>query len=196
MIAQTVTAPDTRAVQDFARELAGVPKPVLRTVFGKHLGRRIWELTRRPCAEQTRSGLATSDQTATTHTASDAARAKNATRPTKMATDLIETQILDGMLGYLSRQASDTLSRNRRMAQSVTVTLGFEDGSCQIASDRLARPTNDAKEICHAVTDLFRRLSAAEGVLASINLTAKSVEADADVEIAPDLGCALAGVSS
>ena len=197
MIAQTAIQPDNREFPavDLVDGLEGVPKPVLRTVFGKQLGRRIWERTRRPRTAHTRTLHSGPVEPSTTRSASGGSHANHVGEHKKMATELVNSESLVGMLEYLSRRASETLRENHRLAQSVTVTLCFDDSTRQVASDRLARPTTDPSELCEAVTQLFRSLPAAGGALASINLSTKSVEASPEVEIAPDFDCALAGVS-
>jgi hypothetical protein len=170
-------------VHDLACELAGVPKPVLRTVFGKQLGRRIWERTRRP---QQKAGQGS----AATVGAPPAAVRK------WMTTELVNTEILSGMIEYLSRRAGETLDQNHRQARSATLTLCYDDGIQEIANVRLARPTSDPAELCEAVSELSRSFEAGDAALESINLTTSSVEVESVVEVAPDLSCALVGAGS
>jgi len=178
---------------DLAGELGGVPKPVLRTVFGKQLGGRIWELIRQPRVPRTRRE---SPGSAEPVCASAPVREMPCSGCSKkMASDPVNGEILRGMIEYLSHRAADTLERNRRLARSVTLTLCYNDGSRQIGTSWLARPTNASAEICEAVGRLFCDLPASLASLAAINLTAGSVEAQPGMDVAL-LRSALAGASS
>jgi len=113
-----------------------------------------------------------------------------------MATELVNAEILSGMIEYLSRRAGETLKENRRQARFATLTLCYDDGMREIGSVRLARPTANPPEICEAVSELFRSFEAGNAALESINLTTSSIEVESVVEVAPDLNCALAGARS
>jgi nucleotidyltransferase/DNA polymerase involved in DNA repair len=197
MIVQTEASPTNRThpICDLAGELAGVPKPVLRTVFGKQLGRRIWERTRRPRQDAAHRPY-DAPAGAPPAGSSDATPKKGATVRKRMATDLVNAEILRGMIEYLSRRAGETLDQNRRQARSATLTLCYDDGTREIASARLARPTSDPAELCEAVSELFRSFEAGDAALESINLTTSSVAVESVVEVAPDLSCALAGAGA
>jgi hypothetical protein len=162
-------------IHDIAAEFADVPKPVLRTVFGKHLGRRIWELARGTEGQDGRSSQP--------HT------------PTA-ATDLANAEILRGMIGYLSRRGAETLEQNQRQASAITLTLTYIDGFQKVARARLARPTTDSLEICEAAIVLFRTFDPRNVALESLNLTTSTLQAESVVEVAADLSCALAGAQS
>jgi hypothetical protein len=113
-----------------------------------------------------------------------------------MATQLVNAEILRGMIEYLSRRAGETLDQNRRLVRSATLTLCFDDGKREIGNARLTRPTKDPAEICEAVSELFRGFRAGDAALESINLTTSSIQVESIVEATSDLSCALAGAHS
>jgi hypothetical protein len=162
-------------IHDVAADFAGVPKPVLRTVFGKHLGRRIWELSR---GTEARDG--------------------GSSQPGELtaATELANAEILRGMIGYLSRRGAETLELNQRQASAVAITLTYVDGIQKVARARLARPTTDPLEIREAAIVLFRTFEPGDAALESVNLTTSTLQAESVVELATDLSCALAGAQS
>jgi hypothetical protein len=162
-------------IHDIAADFVDVPKPVLRTVFGKHLGRRIWELVRGSEALDGRSSQPGA--------------------PTA-ATELANAEILRGMIGYLSRRGAETLEQNQRQASAVSITLTYVDGIQKVARARIARPTTDPLEICEAATTLFRTLDPCDAALESVNLTTSTLQAESVVEVPADLSCALAGAQS
>jgi hypothetical protein len=129
--------------------LQGVPKPMLRTVFGKALGLRIWEQARRGCA----------------HTADSP---KN---------QVADSEISTGMVNYVSLRAAGTLRECSRQVKAIRLTLNYENGESRAAQMRLATPTNEINELAEAATELLRRLPV-RGVQ-SVNLAVTAVEAAA-----------------
>ena len=198
MIAETATHSADRGYSghDLAGELAGVPQPVLRTVFGNQLGRRIWERTRRQLPQQASGADSTLTGSRPARSGVDSTSVEDPAVRKRMATELVNAEILRGMIEYLSRRAGETLEQNRRQARSATLTLCYDNGTREIGSVRLARPTANSSEICEAVSELFRSFEAGDAALESINLTTSSVEVESIVEVAPDLSCALAGARS
>jgi hypothetical protein len=162
-------------IHDIAAEFADVPKPVLLIVFGKHLGRRIWELAR---------NVETQDE-----------RRSQPGMPAA-ATEQTNAEILRGMIGYLSRRGAETLEQNRRQASAVTLTLAYVDGVQKVACERLVRPTTDPLAICEAAINLFRTFDPSDVAIESLNLTTSTLQAESVVEVAADLSCALAGAQS
>jgi nucleotidyltransferase/DNA polymerase involved in DNA repair len=198
MVVENAVQHDGQALpaRGLAGELQGVPKPVLRTVFGRSLGRRIWALTRKPRPARTRlEALGALKISGPDHNSRDSVH-EGSVVGVKKATDLVNAEILRGMIEYLSRRAGEALSQNRRLARTVTLTFSFDDGSSEIGSARLARPTSDPVEVCEAVSDLSRNFASGDSALASISLSTSSIADESAVEVAPDLSCALAGAGS
>ena len=146
-----------------AEELQGVPKPVLQTVFGKTLGRRIWERVRPGTAE-------------------------GAANP---GVRIEDAEISVGMAGYVSRQAAHALREKGRLAKALTITIGYSDGSSHSARTRLPGPTNESDLIAAAAIQLLRRFPV-RGVR-SVNLAIAGVALTADREHSPALVHSLAG---
>jgi hypothetical protein len=114
-----------------AARLQGVPKPMLQTVFGKALGLRIWEQARRVCAHP-------------------------ADNPTNRVAD---SEISTGMVNYVSVRAADTLRERSRQAETIRLTVTYDNGESCAAQMRLATPTNEVNELAEAATELLHRLS-------------------------------------
>jgi hypothetical protein len=198
MIAETTRNRNNRpySALDLAGDLAGVPKPVLRTVFGEHLGRRIWEFTRGPRKGRAHAGSSRPAEPLRPEPGAADEPAETDVSRKRMATQLVNAEILRGMIEYLSRRAGETLDQNRRLVRSATLTLCFDDGKREIGNTRLTRPTKDPAEICEAVSELFRGFRAGDAALESINLTTSSIQVESIVEATSDLSCALAGAHS
>ena len=145
-----------------AQDLEGVPKPALQTIFGKSLGRRIWQQTR------------------TTATA----------RP--MPKDRVaDAEISTGMLAYAASQAADALRKSGRQAKAVNVTITFTDGQASSARTPLANPTNDSNEIIEAAISLLSRIGIRDVAQASIRLGISSVESSGLQGTEKPVGCRL-----
>jgi impB/mucB/samB family C-terminal domain len=140
-----------------AARLQGVPKPMLRTVFGKALGLRIWEQARRE-------------------------RAHPADSPTNQVADF---EISTGMVKYLSLRAAGALRECSRQARAIRLTVTYENGESRAARMRLATPTNEINELAEAATKLLHRLPL-RGVQ-SVGLGVTALEAAAIQEQTPAL---------
>jgi impB/mucB/samB family C-terminal domain len=143
-----------------AEGLRGVPKPALQTIFGKSLGRRIWEQ----------------------------ARAKDTPACTPPTDGIADTDISNGMVAYISRQAAATLRESERQARGLSITITYTDGESTVARTRLARATNDRDEIAEAAIELLRQVSVRAVALVSIRLAMTGVELAAVRESAKNLG--------
>lgn len=113
-----------------AKELRGVPRAALQTVFGKELGRRIWE-----------------------H-----ARAEGVPTGTPPANRIPDAEISTGMVEYVSKQAAETLRERSRQAKAIALTVTYADGESRLVQTRLPRPTNEGDKIAEAATKLLGRL--------------------------------------
>jgi nucleotidyltransferase/DNA polymerase involved in DNA repair len=169
------TADPLRPADRLVGELRGVPKPVLQTVFGKGLGRRIWQQARRS------AGAGRQSQTA------PGGNAEARTAPTVVTNG----EIVGGMIEYVSRRAGETLSKNQRQAQAIGLSLVYADGVSKVERMRLARPTSDAQELSAAAMALFRRAEARGVTVASVDLTVTSVQTEVVTERAGGLDGAI-----
>ena len=157
-------------------DLAGVPKATLRTVFGKAMGRRIWERVRRS-NESARQPGAGSSREATSD---------------PLAAELTNTDVILAMIESVGRRAAETLSLHKRQAKAIGLMLTYADGVVTSESVRLARPSADAGEICGAAVGLFRCCKPREAALVSVNLTTSTLQAEAVLDPAAPLHCAMA----
>jgi hypothetical protein len=130
-----------------AEQLHGVPKPMLRTVFGDGLGRRIWELVRR---ESGQPGVG----------------------PLSRVSDV---ELSKGMVEYLSQRAGDNLHARSRQARAIRLRITYTDREPLTARTHLPTPTSDGREIAVATMGLLRQFPA--GGVRSIDLVVTSIEA-------------------
>jgi hypothetical protein len=170
-------APKSGIARDrLLNDLDGVPKAALGTVFGKAMGRRIWERVRRS-NESARQPGAGSSREATSD---------------PLAAELTDTDVILAMIESVGRRAAETLSLHKRQAKAIGLMLTYADGVVTSESVRLARPSADAGEICGAAVGLFRCCKAREAALVSVNLTTPTLQAEAVLDPAAPLHCAMA----
>jgi hypothetical protein len=136
---------------------------MLRTIFGKALGLRIWEQARRECAHPADS-------------------------PTNQVAD---SEISTGMVNYVSLRAVGTLRECSRQAKAIRLTVTYENGESRAAQMRLATPTSEIHELMQAATKLLHRLPV-RGVQ-SVGLAVTTVGAAAIQEQTPALVYSMAG---
>ena len=134
-------------------KLRGVPKPVLRTVFGKALGAKIWKQGRQEAAESHADRL---DE----------------------FTPVSDSEIVAGMIEYVSGRAGETLRERGRRAKAIGLRIVYADGVSRMERTRLAWPTNDVREISAAAMALFRRSKEHRAIVEAVDLTATSVQAE------------------
>ena len=170
-------APKSGSARDrLLNDLDGVPKAALRTVFGKAMGRRIWERVRR---------------------SNESARQPGAGSPREVTSDPLAAELADAdlilaMIESVGRRAAETLSLHKRQAKAIGLMLTYADGVVTSESVRLARPSADAGEICGAAVGLFRCCKAREAALVSVNLTTSTLQAEAVLDPGAPLHCAMA----
>ncbi len=132
-----------------AHDLRGVPKSALQIVFGKMLGRRIWDQSR----VQTGSAA-----------------------PRRGSHQVADADISVALVQYISRRAADTLRRNARRAKAIGLKVSYEDGESIWTRASLARPCNEAAAIMAAATAILRQLPASVAAVKSLSLTVVTVE--------------------
>jgi hypothetical protein len=156
-------------------ELRGVPKPMLQIVFGKVLGRRIWEHTRRLAGSGVKSQVTPSADT-------NGATAGGG---------IPDAEIVGGMIAYVSRRAGETLRESGRQAKAIGLRIVYADGVSTLDRMRLARLTDEGAELAEAARDLLGRSMARGVAVASVDLRVTSIPAERAGERAGDLSCAL-----
>jgi hypothetical protein len=158
-------------------ELAGVPRPALQTVFGKALGRRIWDCARHlgDCRHRLRPTLG--DDSADGSTVDDA-------------------EIVGGMIAYVCRRAGEALRESGREAKSMGLRLEYADGVATLQRMRLARPTNEGSELREAAMDLLGRSQMSGVVVESVDLRLTSVQTEPVNQRAGSLHCAMVSAAA
>jgi hypothetical protein len=161
---------ENRRKDRLLEKLNGVPKGALRTVFGKVLGRRIWEQVRQPASH---TGL----------------RVQASKQPRTTSAGITDDELLLAMIESVCRRAAETLGQRRRLARAIGLTLAYADGFIQSERARLARPSADASEIGAAAIELFQGREPRESPLVSINLTTATLQPEAVPGPAAPLSC-------
>lgn len=157
------------------KDLDGIPKAALRTVFGKVTGRRIWEQVR-----QSRERASRSEQDRSTKVRPSLAASPGVAKVT-------DADVVVAMIESVSRRAAETLSLHKRQANAIGLMLTYTDGVVTSERARLARPSADAEEISAAAVGLFRCCQAREAALVSVNLTTSTLQAEAVLDAAAPL---------
>jgi hypothetical protein len=152
-------------------ELRGVPKPVLRMVFGKALGGRIWKQQRQRAA------------------------ASHADRHDEAA-PVSDSEVVMGMIEYVSRRAGETLRERGRRARAIGLRIVYTDGVSRRERTRLARATNDVEEIGSAAIALFGGSKESHATVAAVDLTVTSVQAECASERVNGLAHATASAAA
>jgi impB/mucB/samB family C-terminal domain len=149
-----------------AEQLPGVPKPMLRTVFGDSLGRRIWELVRRNGGQRGAGPLSR----------------------------VSDVELSKGMVEFLSQRAAETLHARGRQARAIRLTITYADRESLTARTHLPTPTNESSGIVVATMGLLRQFPAC-GVR-SIDLAVTAIEAASVPEQIPAPACSLASAQA
>jgi nucleotidyltransferase/DNA polymerase involved in DNA repair len=161
---------ENRRKDRLVRKLNGVPKRALRAVFGKVLGRRIWEQVRRPASPTGRCVPASKE-------------------PRTTSAGITDDELLLAMIESVCRRAAQTLGQHRRLARAIGLTLAYADGFVHSERARLARPSADATEIGAAAIELLQGHEPRQSPLVSLNLTTATLLPEAVLEPTPPLGC-------
>lgn len=180
--------------------LSGVPKPALQTVFGKTLGQRIWRQSRR-------AGMQAALEASTVKAAASRrtpryARVRSGLRrclewmrsdAATGASAVTDAEIVAGMIEYLASQAGETLGKQGRQAKAIGLRIVYADGASRMERTRLARPTNEGRELGATAMSLLAKSEQRGVAVESVNLTATSVQAERVTERSEGLEHAMAG---
>jgi hypothetical protein len=129
--------------------LRGVPKPALQTVFGKSLGRRIWQQI----------------------------RVRRTCNPAQAPARVANQDIAAGMVKYVSEQAATSLQARARLAKAIGLRLTYANGRCIMERAHLRCATNRREDIVEAATTLLGHFPADNISFVSVDLTMTTVEA-------------------
>ncbi len=123
-------------------QLRQIPRPALEAAFGEAAGRQIWERAR---------GLDGREVVMP-------ATPKSVSRETTVEGGTIDTEFLGGLIEYLSERIGSTLRDYKRQARTIGLRLRYVDSFSAHQTVRLARPTNDERELLAAAKELFGKL--------------------------------------
>ncbi len=146
-------------------EFSGVPKPVLQAVFGRVLGRQIWQQNR--------------------------GRGPLGSEPTT-AGAVADAEIVAGMIEYLGSRAGETLGQRGLQAKAIGLRIVYADGVSGIERMRLARPTNEGPELAAAAISLSGRWQDRGVAVELLDLTVTSVQTECVTQRADGLQHAMA----
>lgn len=145
--------------EEMVGKFVGVPRPALEAVFGRTLGRRIWEHNRRV---RPRKGEAPPGAAETLAAASDAV--------------ITGAEISHRLIKHLSQRAADTLRQNGRKARRVTLELTYGSGTSRVERMHLRAPTDDPQELIAAAEVLILKMPL-DTVVESLSVRVSSVAA-------------------
>jgi DNA polymerase IV len=143
-------------------QLRLIPKPVLVAAFGDVIGEQIWERAR---------GLDGREVMLP-------ATPKSVSRETTIEGGTIDTEFLGGLLEYLSERIGSTLREYGKQARTIGVRLRYVDHYSAHQTMRLARPTNDERELLVATKELFAKQFTRRVALRHIGVNVANLDAD------------------
>ncbi len=143
-------------------QLRLIPKPVLQATFGEAIGKQIWERAR---GLDGREVLLPSTP-------------KSISRETTIEGGTIDTEFLGGLLEYLSERLAKALREHGKQARTIGVRLRYVDHYSANQTLRLARPSNDERELLAAAKDLFAKLFARRVAVRLVGVNVTNLDAD------------------
>ncbi|MGB7728041.1 MAG: DNA polymerase IV [Candidatus Acidiferrum sp.] len=143
-------------------QLRLIPKPVLQAAFGEAIGQQIWERAR---GLDGREVLLPSTP-------------KSISRETTIEGGTIDTEFLGGLLEYLSERIAKALREHGKQARTIGVRLRYVDHYSANQTLRLARPSNDERELLAAAKDLFAKLFARRVAVRLVGVNVTNLDAD------------------
>jgi DNA polymerase-4 len=143
-------------------QLRMIPKPVLMAAFGEVIGEQIWERSRGLDGREVMT-LATP---------------KSVSRETTIEGGTIDTEFLGGLLEYLSERIGATLREYGKQARTIGVRVRYVDHYSAHQTVRLARATNDERELLVASKELFAKLFTRRVAIRHIGVSVTNLDAD------------------
>lgn len=99
-----------------------------------------------------------------------------------MARDVSDREIVEGLIGHLSRTAARTLREEGRMARSVRLYATYADGTVNGGRRRLSGITQEAAEIFEESRILYEGLAKRAAQVVNLELRVGSVAAEIEAE--------------
>jgi DNA polymerase-4 len=143
-------------------QLRLLPKPVLMVAFGDAIGEQIWERSRGLDGRQVRPPSAP----------------KSISRETTIERGTMDTEFLGNLLEYLSERVGRTLREHGHQARAIGLRLRYVDHYCAHQTLRLARPTNDERELLVAAKDLLAKLFARRVSVRLVGVSITNLDSD------------------
>jgi DNA polymerase IV len=143
-------------------QLRQIPKPVLMAAFGEAIGEKIWERSR---GLDGREVLRPSTP-------------KSISRETTIEGGTIDPEFLGGLLEYLGERIGKSLRENGKQARTIGLRLRYVDHYSAHQTLRLARPTNDERELLAAAKELFGKLFARRVAVHLVGVSVTNMESD------------------
>jgi DNA polymerase-4 len=143
-------------------QLRQVPRPALEAVFGEAIGRQIWERAR---GLDGREIMMPSTP-------------KSISRETTIEGGTIDTEFLGGLIEYLSERIGSTLREYGKQARTIGLRVRYVDYFAANQTVRLARPTNDERELLAAAKDLFQKLFTRRVAVRLVGVSVTNLESD------------------
>ena len=143
-------------------QLRVIPKPVLRAAFGEAIGQQIWERAR---GLDGREVLLPSTP-------------KSISRETTIEGGTIDTEFLGGLLEYLSERIAKALREHGKQARTIGIRLRYVDHYSANQTLRLARASNDERELLAAAKDLFAKLFTRRVAVRLVGVNVTNLDAD------------------
>jgi DNA polymerase IV len=143
-------------------ELRKVPKPVLEAVFGEVIGRQVWERAR---GLDGREVLLPSTP-------------KSVSRETTIESGTIDTEFLGSLIEYLSERIGATLREYGKQARTIGLRIRYVDQFSAHQTVRLARPSNDERQLLAAAKELFWKLFTRRVAVRLVGVNVTNLETD------------------
>ena len=143
-------------------QLRLIPKPVLTAAFGEAVGQQLWERAR---------GLDGREVVLPS-------TPKSVSRETTIEGGTIDTEFLGGLLEYLTERIGSTLREYGKQAGTLGVKLRYVDHFSAQQTVRLARPSNDERELLGAARELFGKSFTRRVAIRHLGVAVTNLDAD------------------
>jgi DNA polymerase-4 len=143
-------------------ELSHVPRPALEAAFGEVIGRQIWERAR---GLDGREVMLPSTP-------------KSVSRETTIEGGTIDIEFLGSLIEYLSERIGSTLREYGRQARTIGLRIRYVDNFSAHQTIRIARPTNDERELLAEAKDLFAKLFTRRVAVRLVGVSVTNLETD------------------
>jgi len=143
-------------------ELRRVPRPALEAAFGEVIGGQIWERAR---GLDGREVMLPSTP-------------KSVSRETTIEGGTIDTEFLGSLIEYLSERIGSTLREYGRQTRTIGLRIRYADNFSAHQTIRIARPTNDERELLAEAKDLFAKLFTRRVAVRFVGVSVTNLETD------------------